>query len=132
MSDDEIAAVLAHETAHVLANHVREKRSTFSLASVLLAPLITVFVIAKIFGLVETNGTADPMLLIHRVCMYLRRRQEEEADHIGTWLMVDAGFDPSAAVSIVKKIKNLEDQALRDNPKIQRAPEGMNTHPDVS
>ena len=103
VGDDELAAVLAHEIAHVLVNHVREIRSTLTLASVILAPLTTVFVIAKTFGLVEAHGTADPMWLTYRVCMYVRRRQEEEADHIGTLLMVDAGFDPSAAVSIVKK-----------------------------
>ena len=132
VSDSEIAAVLAHEIAHALANHARERSSTIALGSVILAPLISVFVVAAIFNLVEIQSIVNPMRLTHLVCMYRRRRQEEEADYISTFLMVDAGFDPSALLSIFEKIKKFEDQVLSDEPTIQQVPQWMRTHPDVS
>ena len=123
-----LAAVLAHEISHVLANHTREQRSAFTLGQVILAPFTLVFVVAETLGLVKTHSIANPVWLSHLVLMYLRRRQEEEADYISTLLMVNAGFDPSATVSIYKKIKNFQDQ----DPRIQQVPQWMDTHPDVS
>ena len=131
-SDDEIAAVLARESAHVLANHKREVRGISVLANVILAPIILVFLVAEKVGLVEENSNVDPMWLAFRVCMYVRRRQEAEAGYIGTLLMVNAGFDPSAMLSIIGKLKKFEDQTLSDNPTMQQVPQWMNTHPKVS
>lgn len=131
MSDDEIAAVLAHEIAHVLANHAREIRSTSALADVILAPFFTVFNVAWNIGLARRSSTANPRYIANLLCLYRRRRQEEEADYMGTFLMMNAGFDPSAMLSVYNKFENLQDQALSADPTIQRVPEWKNTHPNV-
>ena len=131
-SDDEIAAFLAHEIAHVLASHKREVRSASALANVELAPITLAFLVAELVGLVEEHGNADPIRLAFRVCMYVKRRQEGEADYIGTLLMVNTGLGLSAMPSIYRKIKDFEDQALSDNPTIQHVPQWMKTRPNLS
>ena len=114
-SDDELAAVLAHEIAHALAHHARESTSTWVLASPLLVPSL----------LIEF---AIPVALLGLAYfVYMTRRQEKEADYIGTLLMASAGFDPSATVSYYK---NRKMEVLGGDPRIQQALEWM--HPDVS
>ena len=127
-SGDELAAVLAHEIAHGLANHARESKSTMILASPILVPFLLMYLVAAQIRLVRRDGVADPMFWFGLVYFnYMRRRQEKEADYIGTLLMANAGFDPSAALSFHKKMKD-----IGDDPRIQHVPECMATHPDVS
>lgn len=38
-SEDELAAILAHEVAHVLANHERESKSMLAIAGIISLPL---------------------------------------------------------------------------------------------
>lgn len=64
--------------------------------------------------------------------MRFKRRHEEEADYIAMMLITDAGFDPSAAASLLKKIQYLEDRALSASSNIEQVPQWLSTHPAVS
>ena len=129
-SDDELAAVLAHEIAHVLANHAREGMSVNSAATVFALP----FVPFAIFGFLVEEALifALPILGFFAIASYQSRRREKEADYIGMMLMADAGFDPSAAVSVWKKMMEMEDRMRDTDPRTKQDPQWLSTHPHVS
>jgi len=98
--EDEIAAVIAHEIAHVNARH-----STEAMTRAMPANLITTF------GLAFTAGTkyeqvaqvaATAGMFWHNGMYMTRysRENETEADSIGMMYMAKAGYDPRAAVRI--------------------------------
>lgn len=74
----------------------------------------------------------------------LARDRESEADYIGLVLMADAGFDPSAAATMWRRMTIIEENRLRElkrqHPEIDEArlkailQEGqdLSTHPHVS
>ena len=129
-SDDELAAVLAHEIAHVLANHAMEDKSIMTAAGVFSLP----FVPFALFGLLvpEFFLFAIPIGFAIGATYTCSRKRETEADYIGMMLMADAGFDPLAAVNVVKKGKEMEDQILSADPKVKQDPQWISTHPHVS
>jgi metalloendopeptidase OMA1, mitochondrial len=108
--DDELAAVLAHEIAHVTCRHSTEAmtrqlpaQAAFALASVLAArkddnrmQLILGGTFAVYQGLVVTHYS---------------RRDEFEADRVGMMYMARAGYDPRAALRIWRRIAEQQDRA---------------------
>ena len=122
--------MLAYEVAHVLANHVKEEQSWGYAAKVVSLPFRPFEWLGQ-YAL-EALIFALPLVAIESLKNYLSRRQEEEADYIGLMLMADAGFDPSAAVSVWKKMKETEDNRLSAEPWLLRIPQWMSTHPHVS
>ena len=129
-NDDELAAVLAHEIAHVLANHAIEDRSIRTVARIVSLPFLPFAFLAQFVA--EAIVLALPIAGVALVESRLSRKREEEADYIGLILMVDAGFDPSAAVSVRKKFKEMEDQMLLADPRLKQIPQWISTHPHVS
>ncbi|HMB47266.1 MAG TPA: M48 family metalloprotease, partial [Afifellaceae bacterium] len=92
----ELAAVLSHEMAHVLANHALERARIVERA-----------------GLVEkvaTDVLSDPLVgraAVHRSKLTLAKftqAQEIEADKIGIRIAGNAGFDPFAASRFIDKL----------------------------
>ncbi|MDB5392187.1 MAG: peptidase Ste24p [Planctomycetaceae bacterium] len=75
-TDDQLAAVIAHEVAHALAHHASER--------------------------VARERTIGHGLL----SLSYNRKQESEADHIGIFLMTFAGYDPQQAVVLWQKMMN--------------------------
>ena len=79
-NDDQLATVLSHEIAHVLAHHASER-------------------IARerpgIVGMLEG--------------FKYDRKQESEADHIGVFLMTFAGFNPEEAVRFWQRMQRLSE-----------------------
>jgi predicted Zn-dependent protease len=75
-SDDQLAAVIAHEVAHALAHHASER--------------------------IARERSRNHGLL--RDLSY-NRQQESEADHIGIFLMTFAGYDPEEAVRFWKEME---------------------------
>ena len=98
VSDAELATVIAHEVAHALREHTRERVSRAYAQQLVLQGA------AAVTGVSE--GTANIANMVGQVTFQLpfSRDQESEADQIGLELMARAGYDPRAAVSLWNKM----------------------------
>jgi predicted Zn-dependent protease len=114
-----LATVMAHEVAHVIANHGGERMSQYLLVS--LGGLSLDLALKKkevetrkywmiAYGLGSTVGYVLPY----------SRMQEKEADRIGLILMAMAGYDPNAAIGLWERM-NAESKS--------KTPEFLSTHP---
>jgi predicted Zn-dependent protease len=113
LTDGEIAAVMGHEIAHALREHVREQVS-LQYASQLPGVILSVVTGSQIM-----SQLGD---MVSNVTLSLPRSRlaESEADEIGVELAARAGFDPMAAVTLWQKMGRLGGS---------RPPEFMSTHP---
>ena len=98
VSDAELATVLAHEVAHALREHTRERVSRAYAQQLVLSGA------AAVTGVSE--GAANIANMVAEVTFQLpfSRDQESEADQIGLELMARAGYDPRAAISLWNKM----------------------------
>ncbi len=98
LSDAELATVLAHEVAHALREHTRERVSRAYAQQLVLSGA------AAVTGVSE--GTANIANMVGEVTFQLpfSREQESEADQIGLELMARAGYDPRAALTLWNKM----------------------------
>ncbi len=100
-SPDEIAAVIAHEIVHIAHRdgvaRLAEKYSfSFAAQQVICDnPEIAYHIIMSLY---RTSGTI----------LDYSEEQEREADVISLTYLRDAGYDPSAAASLLKKMRRLE------------------------
>jgi len=108
VNQDQLAAVIGHEVAHVIANHSAERVSEGMAAQGIQA---VSGVDPQIFG-IATNVF---FLLPHS------RAQESEADVLGLDYMAKAGFDPRQAPVLWE---NMAKASSGDKP-----PEILSTHP---
>lgn len=112
-NQDQIATVVGHEMAHVLASHANERASTQSLTSTGLGVVQSV-----------TGSSALSQLLgagaQYGVLLPYSRRQESEADLLGLDLMARAGFNPQASTALWQNM---------DNASGGQPPEWASTHP---
>ena len=122
-SESELAAVLAHEIAHVSLRHLAQLLERGELAS--LTTLASVF--AGIF-LATRNPSAGQAVLLastagaqHSALRYSREK-EMEADRTGMALLHQAGFDPRAVPAFFRRFQ--EWQRFTSRP-----PEFLSTHP---
>ncbi len=118
-----IAAVMAHEVAHALADHGAQRMSSAQLQQVGGAVVgvaaggrseQTQQIIAQAYGLGTQLGVMLPF----------SRSHETEADRIGLTLMAIAGYDPEEAAELWKRM------AAQSNG--QAPPEFLSTHPASS
>jgi Putative Zn-dependent protease, contains TPR repeats len=99
LSDDEIAAVLAHEMAHATARHVTEslsKNMTIMLAGTVVSTGIAA-------GGSATGANIFEQFFSTGFNIYApsySRKNELEADRIGLFYMAKAGYNPQAAVEV--------------------------------
>lgn len=111
-SPDQLAAVLAHEVAHVTARHSAERMSR------------ELAIGAGLMGIsVATSpGAADVVAQAATLGVVLpfSRTQELEADEIGLIYMAMAGYDPRAAIEVWQNFERLDSA---------RPPEFLSTHP---
>lgn len=117
--DGELAAVMGHEVAHVLAEHANERMSTNQLiqAGMQLGDLF----------LKRSNNQFQSEIMAglglgaqFGIAMPFGRSHESEADKIGVNLMAKAGFNPKSSVTLWQKMAQLGGQ---------RTPEFFSTHP---
>ena len=117
-NQDQLATVLGHEVAHVLADHANERVSTAFAAQTGLE------IVAAISG-PASPGQQQLLGLLGAgaqigVLLPFSREQEREADLLGLDLMARAGFDPRQSVPLWR---NME-AAGGGQP-----PEFLSTHP---
>ena len=117
-NQDQLATVIGHEIAHVLAQHANERVSTaFAaqsgldlLGSITGAPSPRQSQLLALLGLGAQVGLLLPY----------ERGQEREADMLGLDLMADAGFDPRESIALWQNMS----AAGEGQP-----PEFLSTHP---
>jgi predicted Zn-dependent protease len=117
-SDDELAGILAHEIGHVIKKHspkglVRHTAGTVLMTSALYGADLLLFlgtpvISAMYLGHVARGGSGMGEVM--------SRSQEYEADQVGIDLMVKAGYNPYAFVSIMRKIGGDADYLWSSHP----------------
>ncbi len=114
LTDAELATVIAHEVAHALREHTRERVSRAYGQQLVLSG------VAAVTGVSE--GAANLANMVAQVTFQLpfSRDQESEADTIGLELMARAGYDPRAALTLWTKMNKAEQGGQ---------PKFLSTHP---
>ncbi len=117
-NQDQLAAVIGHEVAHVLANHANERVSTQAATQTGLS------ILQSAAGLEGAAGEQLMGLLgagaQYGVILPFSRKQESEADKVGLDLMAEAGFNPSASIDLWQNMASQSQGA---------PPEWLSTHP---
>ncbi len=113
---DELAVVMAHELAHVVAEHGNERVSTQ------MATELGINLIASSAGTSNPDRTAALLGAGAQLGILLpfSRTQESEADELGLHYMAEAGFNPKASITLWKKM------AEKSGKKV----EFLQTHPN--
>ena len=110
-TEDQIAAVLAHEIGHVINRHGAEHLAKQELTQ----------------GIIQATdiATGDPGMLQRfigsMVNMKYGREDELESDRYGVKYLIDAGYKPEAMIDVMTILKDASGSSSR--------PEFMSTHP---
>ena len=106
--EDELAAAMAHEIAHVAARHMTRQATKSELANIATIPL-SVLLGNGLGAYAAHQGAA---LGISTAFLRFARQDESEADYLGVQYLYSAGYDPNGAISIFEKLESL----ARKNP----------------
>jgi predicted Zn-dependent protease len=104
--EDELAAALAHEIAHVAARHMTRQATKTQLASMAAIPAGIFLGGWTGYAARQGAGLAIPMTFLS-----FARKDESEADYLGVQYLYAAGYDPTGAISIFEKMEALERRA---------------------
>lgn len=115
-NDDQLAAVLGHETGHVIGRHAAERASHQSAAQVGLQ-VLTQTTEGRVQQAVANYGGLGASL---GLLLPYSRKHETEADRLGVDLMVKAGYKASESVALWE---NMSAQKTSAPPQI------LSTHP---
>lgn len=109
-TDDELAQVMGHEIAHALANHTAEKMSVDILTKIAVATA-TVAVATSGGGTQQqrnnnANAAQNVALLAGAAFVTLpnSRGAETEADKLGIEIAAQAGYNPTASITLWEKM----------------------------
>jgi beta-barrel assembly-enhancing protease len=123
-NENELAAVLSHEIAHVTQRHITRGYEAVDRMSI---PTVAAILASIILGAQDPGlGQAALIAVMGSSAQYqlnFTRTHEYEADWIGINTLQRAGFDPSSMSAFFEK--------LQDNNRLQgrSAPEFLSTHP---
>lgn len=104
-NDDELASVLSHEVAHVVARHslktIEQSQALGSLANLFGSLTGIAGDSAQELGTATAQIVAGGLLAVHN------REEEREADFLGVRAMPKAGFNPQSMVTMFEKIQRV-------------------------
>jgi len=108
-SDEELATVIGHEIAHIIARHGAERISQQRTVAIKGALLGVAVGIASAASGGDPRVGSDVQSAVHSladlgILLPYSRAQEIEADHIGAILMAKAGYDPRASVTLWRRM----------------------------
>lgn len=112
-NEAQLAAVMAHEVGHVVAQHSAERMSRDMLTQLGISAVGAATASPELANLTAAAATLG-------VTLPFTRSQEAEADHIGLIYMARAGYDPREAVELWRNFQS----AGGDRP-----PAFLSTHP---
>jgi len=121
-NQDQVAAVMGHEVAHVIAKHGNERISSQT------AMQTGMSIAAVLLGASDKNNNSALILAglglgaQYGVLLPFSRKHESEADLIGLDLIAKAGFDPAESVTLWQNMSQAG----------SAPPEFMSTHPSNS
>jgi len=116
-TDGQLAAVLAHEMAHVTSNHAAARvknNNTIALGGAILGAVLGGSGTGSQIGALAQKGSEIAFGLT------FSRAQELEADRVGTIFMARAGYDPSEAITLWQRMGAQSSSST---------PEFLSTHP---
>ncbi len=127
-TESELAAVLAHEVAHVTQRHIvrayeRMQKVSLPVALAMLGAVIAAQKSDAGSEAAEAAIVGGQALLMQQQINYTRDN-EHEADRIGIQILARAGFEPHAMATFFWRMG----RAMRSNSAIS-APEFLRTHP---
>ncbi len=123
-NQDQLATVIGHEVAHVIAEHGNERMSQSSLASTGLQLSSLVIGTSQYAQYHDVAVAALGIGVQYGIVLPYGRSQESEADMIGVELMAKSGFDPQASIQLWKNMSAASNG--------QQVPELLSTHPSHS
>ncbi len=119
-TNDRLATVMAHEIAHALAHHASERIAREQMLTQAAEAA------GGAFGRMDPEAKGKLTGLMAAGARFgslpFDRRQEEEADHIGLFLMTFAGYDPEQALTFWEKMREVSERH-------GRVPEILSDHP---
>ena len=117
----ELAAVLAHEMAHVTADHATERRNQAIAAAI---------IDDAVQGAIQDPAAAQTAVVANQGTLAgFSRQQELEADIIGIRTVALAGYDPYAAARFLTAMSRYEDYRLSVGIRQDQRPAFLATHP---
>ncbi len=123
-SEDELAAVLAHEIAHVSQHHLaRRYESLQGLNTRLNIAMLAAILLSASHPQLAEAAIASGLGGQQQAALGYSRSHEHEADRVGIQLLADAGFDPHSMAGFFRKLQ----EASRYS--IGVLPEFLSTHP---
>lgn len=114
-NDDALAYLIAHEMAHVIRQHHRERQAwSYVVQPALLATAVV------------TAGTTAIVAAVAHDSQPFRRVLEKEADLLGLEIIAKAGYDPVKATKI---FEDFEPTFKEEHPVVSRIPSFLSSHP---
>ena len=105
-SEDELAAAISHEIGHVVGRHVVNKLLLSFAAKSLLKPVLD--------NLHKTNGVVESIILkfggavAMLAMLHFSRNDESQADLLGFYEMLRAGWDPHGFLALFEHLEAME------------------------
>lgn len=123
-TESELAAVLAHETAHITQQHLaRIVAKNRQITALTFAELLGALAIGALGAPEAGMHLANAAMAGHtQQLINFTREHEQEADRIGIEFLAKGGFDPAAMMSVFQRLS--QKTFFRDHP-----PEYLLTHP---
>jgi predicted Zn-dependent protease len=108
-SEADLAAVLAHEIAHITARHAVQQQARGALARGAAVAGGLVAGIATGSGYAASQISEVASIWAQTGLSGFGREQELEADSLAAEYLVNAGYDPAAMIEVITVLKNQED-----------------------